>query len=153
MLNKTKSSETDRRKAAVNPAEHWRNKIALKISTPGKGGGREIEKGGGTQLKTDRPIIEHLETLAKTAENPKFLEGGRGDGGTPKRKNGSNLSNNVESPAKKRKILTKEFNFEKLCTFWTGNKKNKPSDLITEKNILGNTKIAKLSHSLKPPAE
>ena len=77
-VNKTKPSETDRRKAAVNPAEHLRNRIALKNSTPGKGGGRKIEKGGGTQLKTDRPIIGHLETLAKTAENPKFLEGGMG---------------------------------------------------------------------------
>ena len=49
----------------------------MKDSTPRKGGGGESEKGGGgTQLKTDGPTFEHLETLAKTNENEKFLEGG-----------------------------------------------------------------------------
>jgi hypothetical protein len=31
------------------------------------------------------------------------------------------LMRSLESPAKKRKIITKEFNFENLPTFWTGN--------------------------------
>ena len=121
----------------------------MKDSTPRKGGGGESEKGGGgTQLKTDGPTFEQLETLAKTNENYKFLEGG-----TPKRKIASNLTRSLESPAKERKILIKEFNFENLRTFWTGNLKTKPSDVITEKNILGDMIIAKPSHSLKLSAE
>ena len=69
----------------------------------------------------------------------------------PKRKNASNVISNVLSRAKRRKILTKEFNFENLSTFWTGNQNKKPSDLLTEKNSLGNIEIVK--PSLKPSAE